>query len=159
MKFPTHIVGVAGFISNNENKILLLKNPRRGWEFPGGQVEVGEDLVTALTREVEEETGIVIAIRQLVGVYSNIQTELQDDGITPITTKVMFDFLGEMESGELQTSEESLEVGWFEKDRVLDMITHPTYYYRAQNLINFDGKVKYCAYSKKPFKIHVENQI
>jgi len=63
--FPTHIVAVGGLISNNEGNILLVKSPRRGWKFPGGQVEVGEDLMTALKREVEEESGFIVDVKQL----------------------------------------------------------------------------------------------
>ena len=159
MEFPTHIVAVAGFIRNEDNKILLLKHPSRGWEFPGGKVEIGEDLISALKREVEEETGIFISVGQLVGVYSNIKTGIQYDGVTPITTKVMLDFLGKMESGVLQTSNESLKVGWFEGKKVLDLITNSVSYYRANKFLSFDGKVTYSAYSKNPFKIHVESKI
>ncbi|MDP3990951.1 MAG: NUDIX domain-containing protein [Candidatus Nealsonbacteria bacterium] len=32
------------------------------WDFPGGQVEVGESLVEALQREVKEETGIDVIV-------------------------------------------------------------------------------------------------
>ena len=39
---PTHIVAAAGIVVNSNGEILLVKNNRRGWEFPGGQVEVGE---------------------------------------------------------------------------------------------------------------------
>jgi 8-oxo-dGTP diphosphatase len=156
MMFPIHIVAVGGLISNKEGKILLVKSPRRGWEFPGGQVEVGEDLITALKREVEEESGIIINVKQLVGVYSNIKTEIRKDTGVFVPTKVMFDFLGEMVSGELRASEESIEVGWFEREKVLDMIIQPTLKDRARDMLEFDGKVIYRAYSKNPYVIHVE---
>jgi len=58
MEFPQHIVAVGGLIKNNDNHILMVKHPKRGWEFPGGQVEEGEDIISALIREVEEEAGI-----------------------------------------------------------------------------------------------------
>lgn len=40
---PTHIIAVAGIVINDKDEILMIKNHRRGWEFPGGQVEVGEN--------------------------------------------------------------------------------------------------------------------
>ena len=55
-------IGVRSLILHNK-KALLMKRPdnsvkRNGiWEFPGGVVEFGEDLHTALRREIKEETG------------------------------------------------------------------------------------------------------
>lgn len=51
---------VAAIIENENNEILCaLRSPDMSipnmWEFPGGKVEEGEDLHTALEREIEEE--------------------------------------------------------------------------------------------------------
>jgi len=37
-----HFVAVAGIVTSEENIVLLIKNPQRGWEFPGGMIEPGE---------------------------------------------------------------------------------------------------------------------
>ena len=75
MVHPKHIVAVCGLISHPNGKILLIRSPRRGWEFPGGQVEEGENLIEALQREIIEESGVTV--------YSNIKSP----------TKVAFGFL------------------------------------------------------------------
>ena len=62
MIHPKHIVAVSGLISHPSGKVLLIRGPRRGWEFPGGQVEEGENLIEALQREVQEETGVTASI-------------------------------------------------------------------------------------------------
>ena len=41
-----------------------------GWELPGGHCDPGEDPATTAAREVEEETGYVVRIAGIVGVYS-----------------------------------------------------------------------------------------
>ncbi|NKE03996.1 (deoxy)nucleoside triphosphate pyrophosphohydrolase [Mesobacillus selenatarsenatis] len=51
---------VAAIIENDQNEILCaLRSPEMAipnmWEFPGGKVETGEDIYTALQREIEEE--------------------------------------------------------------------------------------------------------
>ncbi len=72
MNYPMHIVAVSGFITNEDGDVLLVNSPKRGWEIPGGQVEIGETLTDALSREIQEETGITAEIGQMVGVYTNI---------------------------------------------------------------------------------------
>jgi 8-oxo-dGTP diphosphatase len=51
---------VAAIIENEQNEILCaLRSPKMSipnmWEFPGGKVEVNEDIFTALVREIDEE--------------------------------------------------------------------------------------------------------
>jgi len=65
------IVGVSSVVLDGAGRILLIKTAKDGWELPGGQVEPGEDFITALTREVREETGCEIDVGRLTGVTSN----------------------------------------------------------------------------------------
>jgi ADP-ribose pyrophosphatase YjhB (NUDIX family) len=54
-----------------DGKVLLVRrarSPGKGfYSLPGGRVEFGESLHTALTREVDEETGLTIDIVGLAG--------------------------------------------------------------------------------------------
>jgi ADP-ribose pyrophosphatase YjhB (NUDIX family) len=58
---------VAGGIVESAGRILLVRNVRRNgrsdWTPPGGVIEVrdGESTIDGLTREVEEETGLVVS--------------------------------------------------------------------------------------------------
>jgi ADP-ribose pyrophosphatase YjhB (NUDIX family) len=60
-----------------EGKVVLIrrgKEPLRGrWVIPGGTVELGETLHEALVREVREETGLVVAPREVVLVFDRIE--------------------------------------------------------------------------------------
>jgi 8-oxo-dGTP diphosphatase len=55
---------VAAGIVRADGHVLMVRNRRKNgssdWSTPGGVVEVGENLVEALTREVIEETGITV---------------------------------------------------------------------------------------------------
>lgn len=47
-----------------EPRILLVRHPRYGaWMFPGGHVEIGETPHVAALREVEEEVGLAVRLR------------------------------------------------------------------------------------------------
>ena len=53
--------GVGIILLNNENKIFVGKrkdNPGDKWQMPQGGVDNGEDFITAMRRELHEETSI-----------------------------------------------------------------------------------------------------
>jgi 8-oxo-dGTP diphosphatase len=58
-----------------DGKIVLIKRkeePFQGqYALPGGFVEYGETVEAALRREVLEETGLVVDVSSLVGIYSD----------------------------------------------------------------------------------------
>jgi 8-oxo-dGTP diphosphatase len=55
---------VAGAVIEQDGGVLLVQNRRRDghmdWSTPGGVIDEGETLIEGLTREVAEETGIVV---------------------------------------------------------------------------------------------------
>lgn len=55
-----------------DGQIVLIQRRDNGkWALPGGIVDWGEDIPTAVKRELAEETGLkLVKIRRLVGVYS-----------------------------------------------------------------------------------------
>lgn len=64
------------------------------------------------------------------------------------------------ESGECRTSEESSEVLWVPKEKVLDYITSPVLRYRFEKILNFDKRVTYASYVTRPdFRVLTERYI
>jgi 8-oxo-dGTP diphosphatase len=120
---PKHIVSAATIVLNDKNEILLIRGPRRGWEMPGGQVEEGESLKDAAIRETKEESGIDIEITKFCGIFQNVSGSICNTL-----------FLGTPIGGELATSAESLEVGYFPIEQALEMVKWK----------NFRQRIEYC---------------
>lgn len=150
MVMPTHIVAVGGIVEDEQKNILLVKTMDNGWVFPGGQVEVGENLIGALIREVKEESGIKIHVSNLIGIYSNTATHKWFDGITDVPTKVMLDFICSPIGGELDISEETSDSKWVPKDKVLKMIETPAIQTRYKAFLEYSGETNYMEYITKP---------
>ena len=160
MTFPTHIVAAAGYVFDRDGNLLMIKTPHRGWDCTGGQVEAGEDLEAAVLREIMEESGITARVKCLCAVYSNVGQYVFYDGVTPVPTKVMFDFICEYVSGECRPSEESIEVRWIPKEQALEYVTTPVLRCRFEKILNFDGRVTYASYITKPeFRVLTERTI
>lgn len=151
MPFPTHIVATGGLVKDGQGNILLVKTRDGGWVYPGGQVEVGENLIDGLIREIKEESGIDVSVDSLVGVYSNTGIQKWYDGVTDVPTQVGFDFVCQPIGGELLSfSEETTDSRWVARDRVLDLITQQSVRFRYQAYLEFNGAVNYADYVNKP---------
>ncbi|NVH52321.1 DNA mismatch repair protein MutT [Photobacterium damselae subsp. damselae] len=81
------------------------------WEFPGGKVEAGETLVTAITRELEEELRIIIAEPQFL---LTVEHSYPDFDIT------MHCFVVDVPTRELELTEH-LDSRWLNKDQLWDL--------------------------------------
>lgn len=112
-----HSVAAAVMVRNAEGNMLLIKGLRRGWEPPGGIVELGESIRDGAIREVKEEAGIDVEITKFCGVFQSVSKGV-----------VATMWLGRAIGGELTTSEESLEVGFFTVEQAKELITHPYFH-------------------------------
>lgn len=138
----THIVSVASLVYNEEGQVLMIKSPRRGWEYPGGMVEPGETLQAALKREIWEEAGVEAEITGFIGICKNIEKNI-----------VNLDFLCRYVSGELRISEESAEVRWMKPEEAMEAVTFPLTRKRLHQMLNADGTVHCFGFKREPFSV------
>ena len=81
---PEHpIVVTAAIIKNKEGKYLITQrkpDAHNGlrWEFPGGKLELGETPEDCLKREIKEELGIDIEVKDVFDVSSFVYEKEKD---------------------------------------------------------------------------------
>ena len=146
--FNAYMVMPNGKIERtDEGKILLVNSPWRGWEYPGGLIEPGETFEEALHREVREEAGVEIEITGFVGICKNVGKDI-----------VNIDFTAKYAGGELATSEESTEVGWFTPEEAFGMITFPLTAKRLKNMLSGDKNAHLFCFRRDPFTVVEDNE-
>jgi 8-oxo-dGTP diphosphatase len=65
--------GVKGIVRKNDRFLVLVK-PNGKLDLPGGRVEIGETVQSALQREINEETGLKVKIHDPVEEWSFYKT-------------------------------------------------------------------------------------
>ena len=147
-ELPYHLASACGPVRKDEY-VLLIRNPKRGWELPGGTIEQGETISEALKREIYEESGILSVPEHLTGVYQNLVVK---DGYGPldgvkIPPIINFAFVCRYISGEAAISDESEDVRWVTPEEAVRMVTHPLYEKRLTDMLKFDGAVVFSSYT------------
>jgi mutator protein MutT len=107
-------VGVGVIVQNAAGQILLEKRSDCGlWGLPGGRIEPGESVAQTVVREVQEETGLIVEITRLLGVYSEAAERIVtfSDNVVHLVDIVLEAY---PISGELRCSHESEQLRFFD---------------------------------------------
>ena len=117
--YPDQPVAGIGAVIIQNGKIALIKRgnePSKGkWTIPGGLVELGESLETAIIRETKEETLLDIENPELVGVVDNV--DLDEHGKVKYHY-IIIDYLVHVKAGEIQAASDAAELRWVPFDEV-----------------------------------------
>lgn len=139
-KPQTIVPAVSAVIVNNRQEILLQERvDNEKWSLPGGKMEPGETVEEAIKREVKEETGLDVEIKQLVGVYSNPNHVIAyEDG--EVRQQFSICFLCEAISGSLVISDESKRVEFIALNKLDSINIHVTQKMRIQDALSGNNK-------------------
>jgi 8-oxo-dGTP pyrophosphatase MutT (NUDIX family) len=110
---------VSAVIFDRRGRLLLQQRSDGGqWGLPGGSVEIGESVTRAVEREVLEETGLTVAPRRVVGVYSEPEWQVvrYPDGNVWHYVNVCFECA--VRGGTLTTCDETLDLRYVPPGRL-----------------------------------------
>jgi len=104
-------VAVGTIIRDEESRIVLVRRaiePGYGkWVFPGGYVDLGEEVHVAAVREAREEAGLEVRLDRLLNVYSY-----------PGRVPVIIVYEASIVGGALNCDDEGLEARLFTPDAI-----------------------------------------
>lgn len=134
--FPKGVEVVCSAIIEHEGKILLVKSPKwnNKWLMPGGHIEPGENINTAVMRETKEEVNLSIKPEKIITSGELIDSK---DFIRPAHF-IYFDVLCKTESTQVDLDgEELIEYKWVTPKEALGMDLAESYDRTIKDYVGF----------------------
>lgn len=125
-------------VRDAEGRVLLLRRPDNDlWTIPTGSVKRNETVPQAAVRECREETGVVVEIIGLVGVFSDPRHIVEyADGEVRQPINICLHALHV--SGEPKVTEEAAAVEWVPPADIGDYDIHPAIQLRISHGLSSD---------------------
>jgi ADP-ribose pyrophosphatase YjhB (NUDIX family) len=123
------IVLVAIVSIFSDDKVLIIRENKPAafnkWNFPGGHIEYGEDILYSARREVKEETGFDVNLIGTTGVYNFISSSNNQ--------VILFHLIGEVAGGSLNLEEDEItDSKWI---KITELATFENENLRESNVI------------------------
>ena len=117
--FYQHSKACAGALVMRGDKVLLVKRGiepfKDYWDIPGGFLEQGEAPEDGAIREIEEETGLLIELTEILGIF-------MDQYGNRNTATLNICYLAHIIGGQAQASSDAEELRWFSVHELPELI-------------------------------------
>ena len=115
---PMVTVDIVVFsVAENLSRVLLIKRgqePFKGkWAFPGGFVEMDEELESAVARELQEETGLTGVRLEQLYTFGTCGRDPRGRQIT-----IVFTGIAENAFGKIRAGDDAEKAEWFDIDNL-----------------------------------------
>lgn len=104
---PKHHVSVAAVVIDHGHVLVIQRSDTAEWQIPGGILEPDERIEAGVQREVLEEAGVEVQVRELTGVYKNMRLNT-----------VALVFLATVVRGSGRPTDEASAVEWWDRNEV-----------------------------------------
>ncbi|MDQ1039661.1 8-oxo-dGTP pyrophosphatase MutT (NUDIX family) [Streptomyces sp. V3I8] len=137
------VPSVTAVVQDDSGQLLLIhKTDNDLWALPGGGHDIGESIGETVVREVSEETGIQVAVDNIVGLYTDPAHVLAyDDG--EVRQQFSICFRAHPTGGSLRTSSESKEVRWVNPADLDGLDIHPSMMLRIRHGLDASRREPY----------------
>lgn len=130
------VPSVVAIVQDDEGRVLMIhKTDNDKWALPGGGHEPGESITQTVVREVKEETGYLVEVETMTGIYTNPNHVMAyDDG--EVRQQFSIAFRARLIGGHKRTSSESSEVEWLTPEQIEQLDLHPSMRLRLHHALS-----------------------
>jgi len=127
--------GATAVIQDDEGRLLMGKRLDDGnWDFPGGFLDIGENVAHTAVREAREETGLLVELVRVLGIHAPIELWSYPNGDQTRFVDVIF--LAKSIGGKLMSDGvETGQLNWFTSEEVAGMRSDPFVTRRNQAVV------------------------
>ena len=114
--YPTPNVSVRTMVFNESNQLLMVQEKDDGgWSLPGGWCDVYESPTESAIKEVRQESGCIVQIDSLLGVFFRDKYKAQ---MKSLISEYVIYFKATLIGGELKANHEILDVNFFDLENL-----------------------------------------
>lgn len=115
-------------VQNETGQVLLIRRSKTDthrpgeWDFPGGEIELGEEITVGAAREIQEEAGLTVSASKLQLLFAATKLYEAD---SESATRLLF--AAQVDTSVVQLSFEHDEYKWVDIETALVEFPHPFY--------------------------------